>query len=385
MNLDGLRDTVRDWQGESDAGARAEHLKTIRAMLQDDPPAVADPLVVALEGADPDDPNIEAILKAALGPERARPRARAVSEIHDPLPGPLLSLAGSGALLSVGEVCMLSGEGGIAKSALAVGLAVDVANAAEAESGAGPLRWHGGPASTLLVCYEDHAAHVVGRARCYAERKACGGLDRVAVLSLDTPMYGPAESLMGGAALYNARPQPLAGWYDVEAAARETGARLIVIDPAGEAFAGEHNNVSAVREFLRALRGLAAAHAAGVIVIGHSNKAARKRENNPDLFDAGLVSGSAAWHDGVRGVLSLQWRRGGAAGARDLVCPKSNHGPARMVCGLDAIREQEPDGAIVGFTAARAGEGWHAPRKSDPYERSKRASDVACDLGEEYV
>ena len=281
-----------------------------------------------------------------------------MSEINDPEPERLLSLAGSGALLSVGEVCALSGEGGIAKSALAVGLAVDVANAAGAVSGAGPLRWHGGPASTLLVCYEDHAAHVARRARCYAERQACGGLDRVAVLSLDAPMYGPAESLTGGAALYNARPQPLAGWNDVAAAAEKTGARLIVIDPAGEAFAGEHNNVSAVREFLRALRGLAARHAAGVIVIGHSNKAARKKEKNPDLFDAGLVSSSAAWHDGVRGVLSLQWRISGAAGARDLVCPKSNHGPARMVCGLDAIRE--PDGAIIGFEAA--GVGWHAPR-----------------------
>ena len=97
------------------------------------------------------------------------------------------------------------------------------------------------------------------RARRYAERQECGGLDRVAVLSLEAPMYGPAESLTGGAALYNARPQPLAGWHDVAAAAAETGARLIVIDPAGEAFAGEHNNVSAVREFLRALRGLAAA------------------------------------------------------------------------------------------------------------------------------
>ena len=358
MNLDGLRDTVRDWQGESDAGARAVHLTTIRALLTR-APVINDPLDAALASVDPDAPDLVNTLRAAIEPVRAT--ARVVSEIDDPRPDPLLSLAGSGALLSVGEVCVLSGEGGIAKSALAVGLAVDVANAADgAVSGAGPLRWHGGPASTLLVCYEDHAAHVAWRARRYAERKACVGLDRVAVLSLDAPMYGPAESLTGGAALYNARPQPLAGWYDVAAAARETGARLIVIDPAGEAFAGEHNNVSAVREFLRALRGLAAAHAAGVIVIGHSNKAARKKDRNPDLFDAGLVSGSAAWHDGVRGVLSLQWRIGGASGARDLVCPKSNHGPARMVCGLDAIRDQEPDGAIIGFEAA--GVGWHVPR-----------------------
>ena len=375
MNLDGLRDTVRDWQGESDAGARAIHLTTIRALLTR-APVINDPLDAALASVDPDAPDLVNTLRAAIEPVRAT--ARAVAEIHDPLPDPLLSLAGKGALLSVGEVCMLSGEGGIAKSALAVGLAVDVANANAADgavSGAGPLRWHGGPASTLLVCYEDHAAHVAWRARRYAERQARGGLDRVAVLSLDAPMYGPAESLTGGAALYNARPQPLAGWHDVAAAARETGARLIVIDPAGEAFAGEHNNVSAVREFLRALRGLAAAHAAGVIVVGHSNKAARKKDKQADVFDSGLVSGSAAWHDGVRGVLSLQWRIGGASGARDLVCPKSNHGPARMVCGLDAIRDQEPDGAIIGFEAA--GVGWHAPLKGDSDERPKRASGLA--------
>ena len=260
-------------------------------------------------------------------------------------------------------MAILSGEGGIAKSALAVGLAVDVANANAAEgapSDAGPLRWHGGPADTLLVSYEDHAAHVAWRARRYAKltHRAGGGLDRVHVLSMTDPMFGPAEN-ESGAALYNARPKPLLGWPDVAAAARDTGARLIVIDPAGEAYAGEHNNVSAVREFLRALRGLAAEHAAGVIVIGHSTKAARAKGAG-DPFDAGLVAGSAAWHDGVRGVLSLQWRQGGAPGARDLVCPKSNHGPARMVCGLDAIRDR-PDGAIVGFAAA--GVGWHARRE----------------------
>ena len=259
-------------------------------------------LIIGVGGAAPD-PWPDAVRSAGKAPDMEAawrllvnalrlPVVRSVAEIHDPLPDPLLSLAGKGALLSIGGVCMLSGEGGIAKSALAVGLAVDVANAADGGlSGAGPLRWHGGPASTLLVCYEDHAAHVASRARRYAERQACDGLDRVAVLSLEAPMYGPAESLTGGAALYNARPQPLAGWHDVAAAAAETGARLIVIDPAGEAFAGEHNNVSAVREFLRALRGLAAAHAAGVILIGHSNKAARKKEKNPDLFsNSGLVA-----------------------------------------------------------------------------------------------
>ena len=357
MNLDQLRDTFRQWQDAPGPKERNEHLKTLRAALTPTPVA-DDPVTAALAQVDPDAPDLQAQLRAVLAP--ARPTARRLSEIHDPRPDPLLSLAGSGALLSVGDVCMLSGEGGIAKSALAVGLAVDVANATPGTpSAAGPLRWHGGPADTLLVSYEDHAAHVAWRARCYAELMHGAGadLDRVRVLSLADPMFGPAES-ESGAALYNARPKPLPGWADVATAARETGARLIVIDPAGEAYAGEHNNVSAVREFLRALRGLAAAQSAGVIVIGHSTKAARVKGAG-DPFDAGLVAGSAAWHDGVRGVLSLQWRPN-VTGARDLVCPKSNHGPARLVCGLDAIRDQ-PDGAIVGFKPA--GMGWHVPRE----------------------
>ena len=57
------------------------------------------------------------------------------------------------------------------------------------------------------------------------------------------------------------------------------------------------------------------------------------------------------------------------------MCHKSNHGPARMVCGLDAIWDREPDSAIIGFEAA--GVGWHAPREGDPDEKPKRASGVA--------
>ena len=359
MNLDQLRDTFRQWQDAPGPEERNEHLKTLRAALTPTPVA-DDPVTAALAQVDPDAPDLQAQLRAALEP--ARPTARAIAEIHDPLPDPLLSLAGTGALLSLGEVCMLSGEGGIAKSALAVGLAVDVANANDGKpSAAGPLTWHGGPADTLLVSYEDHPAHVAWRARRYAEltHGAGVGLGRVHVVSMPDPMFGPREG-PSGAALYNARPTTLYGWQTVADAARDTGARLIVIDPATEAFCGDSHNVSAVREFLRALRALAGDCHAGIVVIAHSTKEARRRGKDGDSFDAGLVAGSAAWHDGVRGVLSLQWRAGGPAGARDLVCPKSNHGPARMVCGLDAIRDQ-PDGAIVGFKPA--GMGWHVPRE----------------------
>ena len=66
MDIDRLREAVRNWKVETDDGARAEHLKTIRAFLQDDPPAVDDPLVAALAGLDMDVPNWVDTLCAAL-------------------------------------------------------------------------------------------------------------------------------------------------------------------------------------------------------------------------------------------------------------------------------------------------------------------------------
>ncbi len=58
-----------------------------------------------------------------------------------------------------------------------------------------------------------------------------------------------------------------------------------------------------VRAFLRALTAEAAPvgdwPGCGVLLIGHSTKAAG------DAPDAGVVAGSAAWHDGARGVLTM--------------------------------------------------------------------------------
>ena len=49
------------------------------------------------------------------------------SNITDPLPRPILRAAGmSGAVLAEGEVCLLNGAGGAAKSTLATTLALDV-------------------------------------------------------------------------------------------------------------------------------------------------------------------------------------------------------------------------------------------------------------------
>ncbi len=154
----------------------------------------------------------------------------------------------------------------------------------------------------------------------------------------------------------------LDGWRALADAAEAHKPALVLIDPALAAFVGEPNAVGPVREFLHALAGLADRLDAGVLLAAHSTKAARGGQNaKPDPFDPGLVAGSAAWHDGVRGVLAMA-TDSEQPGARQLACVKSNYGPARQLAGLESVNA--PAGVPVGFRL-RGGAGWHAPGRGD--------------------
>ncbi len=109
---------------------------------------------------------------AAGGKQRPLPKAEPLLEIDDPFPKPLLSLAGKGAVLTQGKVCLLSGAGGVGKSALLASLAVDVAGAVSDPAAAGPLCWHGGKGGVLLATYEDRPG--VWRQRCERYLLAAG-------------------------------------------------------------------------------------------------------------------------------------------------------------------------------------------------------------------
>ena len=295
------------------------------------------------------------------GGEPAR-RALAVPAVQGNFPEPVLSAAGrGGAVLTVGSVAVLAGEGGIAKSALAVSIALDLAMHA---AGEGAVRSglfdapKGGP--VLLATYEDEPAVTAWRARKLADKHKAdaAALQRVHVLDMASRhLFGPAPD--GGT--YNARPVRLAGWWDLWREASRIGPRLVIVDPALSAYVGEQNAAAPVREFLAALTGEAKAHGCGVLLVAHSNKAARggkSGNDRADPFDPGQVSGSTAWTDGVRGALSMTWAKDGNAkpGDRVLAIGKANYGPARIKVDLDPIRARpfgggEGKGAIVGFKA----------------------------------
>ena len=293
-------------------------------------------------------------------------RMRSVSTIHDARPAPILSLSGRGAWLSVGHVALVSGEGGLGKSSLVTSIAVDVASSPPGVSGAdvfdgpltagpgvrdaGPFKLHNGGGPVVLLSYEDDPGTVADKARKYAHRAGfpLAGLEDLQVLEIDDPLFGPVPT-DSGAELYNARPGRLPAWRTLELAVARARPRLLVIDPVTVSYCSDQSNLSGVREYISALGKLARRYSLGVVLVAHSTKDTRKRRNNEDKdpFEPGLVSGSAAWVDAVRGVASLQWGEPDAPGERVIACPKANYGPARLVRGLETVRMEY--GEIVGF------------------------------------
>lgn len=319
------------------------------------------------------DDAVKAVLEARglLTPPRPPRAAVAVPDVEGDRPAPLLRLSDStGAVLSLGTVGVLSGAGGMGKSALTASLALSLASRGDGDGGAlvggmfdAPIG--GGP--VLMATWED--APAVTRWRIEAATKLLPGLDEAAVKRVflmdmaGAPLYGPrAGEGEDGArpGLYNARPEPLPGWDDLWREVERIGARLVVIDPVLSAFVGNSNEAAPVREFLSALSVAATERDCAVLLVAHSTKAARNNRNQePDPFDPGHVGGSAAWTDGVRSALILDWDDARGPRAIRLAVAKSNYGPARRLLPLVRVKvgaaDAENHGATVAFRVEDGG------------------------------
>ena len=238
-------------------------------------------------------------LRAAVEAARRPPvRAAVVTDAPADRPQTLLGAAErGGSILTAGNVLVLAGEGGVAKSPLALTVALGMADRlALGVAGRHLIPFgdlHGGlfagaGGRALVVTYEDTAADVAFRLRTLAAHwwdetepaRVTAALCNVHVLADPGPLFGPVAAFGGeGSALYTARPGPLEGWADLWRAADECGPnlRLVVIDPAMAAYADDQNAAAGVREFYAALRREARARALGVLLVAHTNKTSRER------------------------------------------------------------------------------------------------------------
>ena len=274
------------------------------------------------------------------GEQETKPvRKKPITEITKRFPPPILRMPGQGGcLMAEGSVCLLAGEGGIAKSTLALDLATGISH-----TRLEPHDWYilcngllevRHPGHVLYLTFEDDEGVLRERYDMIRKTRWPDSEPGYQLFVMDMtghPLFGPPAD-----GLYNARPRCLPGWdMMVNELDGDEGIRLVIIDPALSAFVGNANEAAAVREFTSALTLLAKQYRCGILLIAHSNKESSKANGSYDHFSPAQIGGSTHWTDSVRGVLTMHWDN--QQGERVLAIAKANWGPSRLVCRLDKV------------------------------------------------
>ena len=212
--------------------------------------------------------------------ERDKRRVPALlADITADRPAPILT-AKAGAVLCVGTVAVVAGEGGVSKSALALSIAFDAGGTPDGEYSdpeTSVFRTRG--SRVLIVSFDDDKRVTGWRWRQLLKLRACERAreahKRVHLLAMKArPIFGP--DARGGH--YSTRPVELAGWHDVWDAVDACQPGLVVIDTATASFAGDSGKAAAVHDYLSVLEIEAQVRGCGVLVLGHSTKKVRQSD-----------------------------------------------------------------------------------------------------------
>ena len=256
-----------------------------------------------------------------------------VSEITPALPAPILGAKGTGgAVLTAGNVCLLSGQGGVAKSTLTASIALSFASASPTETGEMvALRgniFNGISGDVMIASFEDaegaisyrlHGLGGIWQQQTRDDRIYRALKEKILCAELPEPLY------LGEG---NDSPNPTRAWDYLWETATTFMPKLIVLDPIIGAYLSNGNDPPMVFHFVKALAREAGKIGAGVLLVGHSNKAARQSAKY-DPYDAGHIAGTGAWVDAARGVMVLTTdKRKGNEGKTVLAIPKANFGPS---------------------------------------------------------
>lgn len=203
-------------------------------------------------------------------------------------------------IIPLGTLTLIAGAGGAGKSSLVLDLV------ARATRGELPGELAGRPCSALLSAPEDDAAAVI--------------VPRLTAADADLNQIHLAQAQAVGADGQRLRFRDLRFPDDVPLLANlveETGARVIVIDPASSAMRGKVNALEDVRAAYQPLATLAQEKKLAIILIHHFNKSAEGAAG-------ARVSGSSAWRDLTRCVLLFAAEGHGGV----MTVDKSNYGQA---------------------------------------------------------
>ncbi|HUD41974.1 MAG TPA: AAA family ATPase [Dokdonella sp.] len=208
------------------------------------------------------------------------------------------------------ELTMLGSHGGLGKTGVGLVLCAHVASGANT--------WAGFPVedgAALFVSLEDRADVLRYRLRNIVEAYA---LDAEKIERRLTVLDGTAGDASLATEVSELGVRRLAFTATLEEVAEHAaGKRIVVIDNASDAFAGNENERRQVRAFCRELARIAREHDTAVVLLAHVDKHAARFGSQGNSY-----SGSTAWHNSVRARLALVATEGGV----ELVTEKLQHG-----------------------------------------------------------
>ena len=221
-------------------------------------------------------------------------------------------------LIPRGYVTLLGGHGGMGKSMLAAVWAAHLVNGRE---------WagrHTAKLPVLFVSLEDRGDLVRARLRWIADAYGLRHADiEAGVTVLDGSSGNAALFAEADGNGYRVGTE-MPAMQEVRQAVAESGAGLVVIDNASDAFLANENERRQVRSFIRVLATIAAQNNAAVLLLAHIDKSAARNGSVGNSY-----SGSTAWHNSVRSRLALIDENGG---------PVLHHEKINLGCTQDPIR-----------------------------------------------
>ena len=244
------------------------------------------------------------------------------------------------AILSVGEVAILSGSGGVGKSYVTAHIARHAVWNPPAGKPKRPLFGCLGvrAGTVVMVSYEDSAPRIYQRLR--AMPGAVG--DGIYVLEQPEPLYAadPRSRII----------ERSGHWQGLIDALNDVKPVLVIVDPVSAALeAPSMNDSGPVRAFMRGLQEMATVVNCGVLAIAHDTKASRDDAKGGGTPGGGAVAGSSAWFDAARGVLYM--RRVRETERRHIQCVKASYGRPWWEIEL-AERYNHASGTFQGFVRA---------------------------------
>lgn len=218
-------------------------------------------------------------------------------------------------LVPARTVTLLSGNGGVGKSLLALQLS---AAAAAGRSWIGREVTAG---RALFLSAEDEADELHRR---LADIARAEGLDLADLDNLTLASLAGEDAVLGAPAPGASQILPTRLYHALDHHVGEIGPALVVLDTSADLFGGNENDRVQVRQFVGLLKRLALRHDTTVVLLAHPSRAGMATGTGD--------SGSTAWNGSVRSRLYLT-EAGGPSNesadpdARTLTTKKANYGP----------------------------------------------------------